>query len=1072
MTSTATRTLDLVFRINDTAFNNAYSNIIQKINNMKVALKGLNTAAGSIFGSSGSTSVATNVTKVTKALGGATTSAHKARSAFLQTSNSLRFFGNESGILKGIALVRSELLLAAFAVGGLINQFKSIVSEARDTQMALAGVSSIAKGMGHDIDETTKMVKKYADTGLMTMKESADAVKMLLSMEGVSAKLADEAMQSMMDWAAFNRLGQYSIGEAMKVTAQGFKEQRSQVSDAVGWVTNLDQAWKKHASTLGKTIGHLSAAEKNVGGLTVMIQEGAVVQGNASRALELYGGNVSKLSTTIKMMKREIGEGFIPIMDKLAKNFQSIAKDLLDYFKVNRDIIALNVKKSFDDATNSLISLSKILIKILGFLWEHKGLIAFIASLSILNKTIVMLVPIVTGLIRTFTVWVGILKVATTAQEAFMIASMGMEAFLGKYWAIIAALGAIASAYLLLSKSSKEYYNKLREQRALDTQRLRVYEESVNYVKQLREAELSLTKEKIKAGGSSQELTSKEKQLTDQLVILEGQAKATGEAIKKSLLLQNMPDLEAALGWASKKETLSMFGPSGLAKMFSGLTGIGAINVDTKLKGLIEKLNPFDMLVEEWSKTSEKDVAKLKELQLKVLQDLSNITSYGSSRKGMGEEEKQHVDKLKTMYTALLKEIRDKLPSALGGNGGGGEDAEKMKRFWEAVRKLQQDTEEAWLPKSSYQRITEDAKNKIEDLVKLANEAGIKINGNIKKIFDEYVNAKQYEYGLEQIKKMYKAQEELQDKHLKEMAEIRDKAFEDKAKISKENEEKISDLINKYTESRLTDYEREIVAIEKLRNEYEMLLILFPSLGGGIEVISKIFDKMEQQAGSKEMWSKASEWQQNFSTLSDLATDVFVNIRQEEKDTIDALNRELKKGTIDQQEYLARVDLAHRNAAIRVQNAWNNAGKNIAMSMFNYLNQVVMGALSAGKSVSTALSSAFNPASLALGLGLAVVGAAVSAGSASAFKEQALMNYEDISPGTSEAQRKRYGSISAAAPIYLSITPTISITNNEQVLIGSGSITEFEQEVSALMINTVQNAVNNNSIDLSGVSPR
>ena len=147
------------------------------------------------------------VTTAKKRYSAATAAATSATGHFVkQTKGGIRVMGQQ-GLLWVFAQVRNQLLLIAFALAGAIRMFKSFVSEAINVQMSMAGVQSIARGMGHDVDRVTEIVQKFADTGLLTLKEAANSMKMLISMQGVSVDMAEQIMQALLDWAAFNRLG-------------------------------------------------------------------------------------------------------------------------------------------------------------------------------------------------------------------------------------------------------------------------------------------------------------------------------------------------------------------------------------------------------------------------------------------------------------------------------------------------------------------------------------------------------------------------------------------------------------------------------------------------------------------------------------------------------------------------------------------------------------------------------------------------------------------------------------------------------------------------------------------------
>ena len=112
------------------------------------------------------------------------------------------------------------------------------------------------------------------------------------------------------------------------------------------------------------------------------------------------------------------------------------------------------------------------------------------------------------------------------------------------------------------------------------------------------------------------------------------------------------------------------------------------------------------------------------------------------------------------------------------------------------------------------------------------------------------------------------------------------------------------------------------------------------------------------------------------------------------------------------------------------------------------------------------------------GLGGLGVGLLMAGGSyllSQAFQEKPTVDYQSINPSSSsEAERKRYGSLAAAPVQYINVIPTLNFeaVNGSYILIGSGTVEEFSDEVSELIKNTVNAAIADNEIGLAGLSPQ
>ena len=83
------------------------------------------------------------------------------------------------------------------------------------------------------------------------------------------------------------------------------------------------------------------------------------------------------------------------------------------------------------------------------------------------------------------------------------------------------------------------------------------------------------------------------------------------------------------------------------------------------------------------------------------------------------------------------------------------------------------------------------------------------------------------------------------------------------------------------------------------------------------------------------------------------------------------------------------------------------------------------------------------------------------------FKEQDVTPYAPIEPGGGDdsASRRRMGSISQAPNQTISIIPTVSFSQNQNIFISSGSVESFTQEFNDMMMPLVQSAINDGSID-------
>lgn len=113
---------------------------------------------------------------------------------------------------------------AAFAA--LSFGVKEAAEESMELNNALIGLSSIAAGVGVDVNQARDAAKSLADDGLMTVAEAATSLKNLLS-RGFSLQEATDLMNRFKDSAAFGRQASLSFGQAIMGATEGLKNENS-----------------------------------------------------------------------------------------------------------------------------------------------------------------------------------------------------------------------------------------------------------------------------------------------------------------------------------------------------------------------------------------------------------------------------------------------------------------------------------------------------------------------------------------------------------------------------------------------------------------------------------------------------------------------------------------------------------------------------------------------------------------------------------------------------------------------------------------------------------------------------
>jgi len=136
-------------------------------------------------------------------------------------------------------------------------------------------------------------------------------------MTGFSADQIEDMMKVLKDSAAFGRQGQYTMGEAIEKTTQGFRMENSVLSDSAGIQKNLAKMYDDYARSIGTTANNLTRAQKNQAIYNGVMAEGGIFAGAAAKYANTYAGRISQLSTAFYNLRVAVGNAVIPILNQI-----------------------------------------------------------------------------------------------------------------------------------------------------------------------------------------------------------------------------------------------------------------------------------------------------------------------------------------------------------------------------------------------------------------------------------------------------------------------------------------------------------------------------------------------------------------------------------------------------------------------------------------------------------------------------------------------------------------------------------------------------------------------------------
>ena len=269
------------------------------------------------------------------------TESDRIRSSTKQVSESTKHgISSAMGNLKSLGnQFRYLSLVVGMFAGATVVASKSFVDASVDMNDALIGLSTVAAGTGNDMKKANQVAMHFANTGLMSVADSAMALKQLLA-KGYGLKQATDLMNVMTDAAVFNRQANLSVGQAIRGSAEGIKNEMSIKTDNVGITKNLSVMEKEYAASIGKTVKKLTEAEKREAIYQGFMKEGALFRGNAALATRTLGGEMAKLGAITLETKASLGNALAPVVGNLAELFGSLFKKIQEVSKSHKDLVS------------------------------------------------------------------------------------------------------------------------------------------------------------------------------------------------------------------------------------------------------------------------------------------------------------------------------------------------------------------------------------------------------------------------------------------------------------------------------------------------------------------------------------------------------------------------------------------------------------------------------------------------------------------------------------------------------------------------------------------------------------
>ncbi len=266
-----------------------------------------------------------------------TSGINKAKTELNSLNEKLKQTGDINKEIDGSFLALGATATAVFA-SIVVSVNKGIEAYNQYTN-AMSGLRSQMEYVGEDMGRATEMVKELTKDGLMSETDVAMAIKNLTSY-GYSLEQANDMIIRLKDSAAYNRQAHYELGEAVRVTTEGIKNENSVLSDAAGVTKNIAKMQEEYAKSQGKTYDSLTQSEKAHAVYVGVMAETQAVVGNAKEYSEQLGGVMAENDAQVKRLAQAYGSALEPAVKDFNIMMTKVIVSLTNFTKENQGLIA------------------------------------------------------------------------------------------------------------------------------------------------------------------------------------------------------------------------------------------------------------------------------------------------------------------------------------------------------------------------------------------------------------------------------------------------------------------------------------------------------------------------------------------------------------------------------------------------------------------------------------------------------------------------------------------------------------------------------------------------------------
>ncbi|MDR2903255.1 MAG: hypothetical protein LBU77_01930, partial [Clostridiales bacterium] len=192
------------------------------------------------------------------------------------------------------------------------------------------GLASQMDHIGVSMETALDVVKEKTADGLVSESDIAMSIKNL-TRYGLTIEQTSAVLDRLKDSATNNREAHYGLGEAIRVTTEGIKNENSRLADAAGVTKNISKMHEEYAKSIGSTVDNLTEAERAQAIYNGIMAETEAVVGNAAEYAKTLAGAQAEQDAAALKLAQTYGSAVAPAVQVATEAFTGVLQGTREF---------------------------------------------------------------------------------------------------------------------------------------------------------------------------------------------------------------------------------------------------------------------------------------------------------------------------------------------------------------------------------------------------------------------------------------------------------------------------------------------------------------------------------------------------------------------------------------------------------------------------------------------------------------------------------------------------------------------------------------------------------------------